>query len=270
MGIKNWEHIDASMQRGYVHAMSNSDVPACIEWKKTWNAILMAMDSGDYGSIEDFDEDFRGQQCIFNWASDYEMALMNATTDDISFANDMISFCTEYLKRSSDKHEHNCLNMRTAIANSYFRLGMVEAGEKAYLDLTSEIPKWGWGWIKWSYEYSSYEENRDYSKAIEILKKGLDVDGVDEVYVIKEQLKEVYEDCGMQEEANSIIIDDCDYGGVPLSEIGNVANTLSKELNTAVNDLITPSIKPTQTKKVGRNEPCPCKSGKKYKKCCGF
>lgn len=21
--------------------------------------------------------------------------------------------------------------------------------------------------------------------------------------------------------------------------------------------------------KVGRNEPCPCKSGKKYKKCCG-
>ena len=25
---------------------------------------------------------------------------------------------------------------------------------------------------------------------------------------------------------------------------------------------------PTATK-VGRNEPCPCKSGKKYKKCCG-
>ena len=23
------------------------------------------------------------------------------------------------------------------------------------------------------------------------------------------------------------------------------------------------------TKKIGRNEPCPCGSGKKYKKCCG-
>ncbi|MFB3142119.1 MAG: SEC-C metal-binding domain-containing protein, partial [Acidobacteriota bacterium] len=23
------------------------------------------------------------------------------------------------------------------------------------------------------------------------------------------------------------------------------------------------------TRKVGRNEPCPCGSGKKYKKCCG-
>jgi uncharacterized protein len=27
---------------------------------------------------------------------------------------------------------------------------------------------------------------------------------------------------------------------------------------------------PTQTMKVGRNEPCPCGSGKKYKKCCGL
>jgi len=24
------------------------------------------------------------------------------------------------------------------------------------------------------------------------------------------------------------------------------------------------------TDKIGRNDPCPCGSGKKYKKCCGF
>jgi preprotein translocase subunit SecA len=27
--------------------------------------------------------------------------------------------------------------------------------------------------------------------------------------------------------------------------------------------------KPAVSKKVGRNDPCPCGSGKKYKKCCG-
>ena len=27
--------------------------------------------------------------------------------------------------------------------------------------------------------------------------------------------------------------------------------------------------KPVTSKKVGRNDPCPCGSGKKYKKCCG-
>ncbi|MDR2709379.1 MAG: SEC-C domain-containing protein, partial [Elusimicrobiota bacterium] len=28
-------------------------------------------------------------------------------------------------------------------------------------------------------------------------------------------------------------------------------------------------IKPKDLKKIGRNDPCPCGSGKKYKKCCG-
>ncbi len=32
---------------------------------------------------------------------------------------------------------------------------------------------------------------------------------------------------------------------------------------------INPKEAPRQTVKVGRNEPCPCGSGKKYKKCCG-
>jgi uncharacterized protein YecA (UPF0149 family) len=26
---------------------------------------------------------------------------------------------------------------------------------------------------------------------------------------------------------------------------------------------------PVQSEKIGRNDPCPCGSGKKYKKCCG-
>jgi preprotein translocase subunit SecA len=33
---------------------------------------------------------------------------------------------------------------------------------------------------------------------------------------------------------------------------------------------IDPRIVTSPRKKVGRNEPCPCGSGKKYKKCCGL
>ena len=33
--------------------------------------------------------------------------------------------------------------------------------------------------------------------------------------------------------------------------------------------LLNPPKTITAEKKVGRNEPCPCGSGKKYKKCCG-
>jgi uncharacterized protein YecA (UPF0149 family) len=28
--------------------------------------------------------------------------------------------------------------------------------------------------------------------------------------------------------------------------------------------------KPAVSQKIGRNDPCPCGSGKKYKKCCGM
>jgi Mrp family chromosome partitioning ATPase len=48
-------------------------------------------------------------------------------------------------------------------------------------------------------------------------------------------------------------------GGLPLSEISNIAATASDGSATA----------PVHRQKVGRNEPCPCGSGKKFKKCCG-
>jgi preprotein translocase subunit SecA len=43
-----------------------------------------------------------------------------------------------------------------------------------------------------------------------------------------------------------------------------------KNISTNLNEDGTPAIQQRQVgKKVGRNDPCPCGSGKKYKKCCG-
>jgi SWIM/SEC-C metal-binding protein len=38
---------------------------------------------------------------------------------------------------------------------------------------------------------------------------------------------------------------------------------------TDLDILLNPSKTVTAEKKIGRNEPCPCGSGMKYKKCCG-
>ncbi|HSY19996.1 MAG TPA: SEC-C metal-binding domain-containing protein, partial [Candidatus Acidoferrales bacterium] len=47
-------------------------------------------------------------------------------------------------------------------------------------------------------------------------------------------------------------------------------NKASDIVSEAANDLNKPKPKPKQTgPKVGRNDPCPCGSGKKYKQCCG-
>lgn len=52
----------------------------------------------------------------------------------------------------------------------------------------------------------------------------------------------------------------------------NYKITLEPDKPEDINDLET-LLNPQKTvvveKKVGRNEPCPCGSGKKYKKCCG-
>ena len=42
-----------------------------------------------------------------------------------------------------------------------------------------------------------------------------------------------------------------------------------KETASVSQKVISPSGVQHKGKKVGRNEPCPCGSGKKYKKCCG-
>ncbi|MGD0076906.1 MAG: SEC-C metal-binding domain-containing protein [Candidatus Binataceae bacterium] len=47
--------------------------------------------------------------------------------------------------------------------------------------------------------------------------------------------------------------------GLPLSELPNLAAMLGE----------TSAPAPVTRRKIGRNQPCPCGSGKKFKKCCG-
>jgi uncharacterized protein YecA (UPF0149 family) len=55
-----------------------------------------------------------------------------------------------------------------------------------------------------------------------------------------------------------------DFGeeGLPLDQLPNLAESL-KSARPASGDSFD------KQSRVGRNEPCPCGSGKKYKKCCG-
>jgi uncharacterized protein YecA (UPF0149 family) len=42
-----------------------------------------------------------------------------------------------------------------------------------------------------------------------------------------------------------------------------------EEKEKYLNERMEESKKTPQNEKIGRNDPCPCGSGKKYKKCCG-
>ena len=69
----------------------------------------------------------------------------------------------------------------------------------------------------------------------------------------------------MQKEADKIKLED-EFEGIPLSEIKDFVKSADEQINSFTNEICNQVYGETKT---GRNAPCPCGSGKKYKNCCG-
>jgi len=133
-------------------------------------------------------------------------------------------------------------NRRRALAESYFELGETAKAEALYRDWLQADPRWGWGWIGWSDGYGiTRTQFQDWPRAEQILREGLAVDQVRDRRDMLERLADVCEQQGRKGEAAE----------------------LRKQAKRSV--VVTRVTKP----KIGRNDPCPCGSGKKFKKCCG-
>jgi len=125
---------------------------------------------------------------------------------------------------------------------SLFALGRKNEAEKLYEEIINRNPDNPWFLLNAGdccVEYSekdSAKAKNYYLKALSIAQKHLkDPDGKDELRAVYERLINLSHDTG-------------DRGG---------AEHYERLLNLL------------EAKKVGRNDPCPCGSGKKYKKCCG-
>ena len=209
--------------------------------------------------VDEFDQAFDGEQSIENWAVDFDLELENAMKDSKEFAQMRIDFCTQYISKSKNHEDHNILEMRRAIAESYFELGKYDEGEKLFKEYTEQYPELGWYWIGWSDQYGQFahECNKNYEKAIGILKQALEFEGLQDRFYVLERLDDLYTELGMYQEATEVkqkILDQMKTKNASRSKV-----------------TLPPMIKsvPVTSVKIGRNEPCPCGSGQKYKKCCG-
>jgi uncharacterized protein YecA (UPF0149 family) len=219
------------------------------------------MDEYQINFVEDLDKSFKGLQSIYNWAPDFEMELSNASAEDKSFAQKRIDFCTEFITRSKDKNGHNIIEFKRAIAESYFYLGKKDEGEKLFEELVKRHPTVGWVWIGWSDQYWIFaqKKNKDKEKAVNILKQTLEVEGLKDKFDVLERLKDLYTELNVNEEAE---------------QIQQKMMTESRNSGGGWSPVPFSVAKPTRvgavkTEKIGRNDPCVCGSGKKYKKCCG-
>jgi tetratricopeptide (TPR) repeat protein len=282
----SFEVLDDRMQNGYELLKSSGAVAACRTWLEAWNDVLRLLDKAGIQSTEEFDERFRGTQSLFNWIQDLESELWNAGLDDRQFLSARIAMCEEAMRRFPSDDGLMVENRRRAVAESYFELDETDKAEALYREWLDTDPCWGWGWIGWSDCYRFTRTGRvDLNRCEQILRKGFAIADVRDRADIADRLADVCEEQGRDEEAKEFrqqserrattaevsrtvtsagkVLSQktgVSFGGagLPLSELSNVAGMLRE----------TPTM-PVTRQKVGRNEPCPCGSGKKYKKCCG-
>lgn len=267
--IQNLEMLDDKMQKGYELLIDSTNhrllerinINVLEVWGETWDDIKNMMDKHGISDIKSFDNVFGGTQSIFNWSMDYDMELENAIVENLEFVQTRIDFCTEYIERYKDKNEHNIKEMMRNVAGTYFRIGNTDIGEELLSKYLKDDPGWGWGWIEWSDQYYLYEDNgiKDTDKAIGILKQGLDVKGLNDRGDVLDRLHNIYIDMDMQDEAEKVMKE--------INQIGSKKQVMhSKGFITEDSDINIPYV---AGNKIGRNNPCPCGSEKKYKKCCG-
>ncbi|HEY1336215.1 MAG TPA: SEC-C metal-binding domain-containing protein, partial [Bryobacteraceae bacterium] len=282
----SFEVLDDRVQNGYELLKTSGAVAACRIWLEAWTDVLRLLDKAGIQSIEEFDERFRGTESLFNWIQDLESELWNAGLDDRQFLSARIAMCEEAMRRFPSDDGLMVENRRRAVAESYFELDETDKAEALYREWLDADPCWGWGWIGWSDCYRFTRTERvDLNRCEQILREGFAIADVRDRADIADRLADVCEEQGRDEEAKEFRRQSerrdtaaevsrtvssagkvlrqktqVNFGGagLPLSELSNVAAMLRE----------TPTM-PVTRQKVGRNEPCPCGSGKKYKKCCG-
>jgi tetratricopeptide (TPR) repeat protein len=275
------------MQSGYEFLDARQTTAAARVWLEAWSDALFLFRKARIESIEELDARFRGTQSLFNWIQDLESELWNAGLEDRQFLRARIDVCGQLLEHFALGEDLITENLRGALADSHYELGETGRAEALYRDWLTADPQWGWGWIGWSdCHWFTRTESKDFKRAEEILREGLAVTEVRDRPDIAERLADLCEEQGRRGEAieirkqirktaqaerqkpgvygsgsvlrrkTTITFGD---GGLPLDQLSTVGDLLRTGA----------SQKPVAAQKVGRNELCPCGSGKKFKKCCG-
>jgi tetratricopeptide (TPR) repeat protein len=282
----SFEALDDKMQAGYELRESGA-VAACRVWLEAWRDVLRILDKAGMQSIQEFDERFGGSQSLFNWIQDLEGELWNAGLEDRQFLTARIALCEEGLRRFRTDDDLMIENRRRALAESYYELGETGKAEALYRGWLHLDPRWGWGWIGWSdcYRFTRTEQ-RDWSRCEQTLREGLSIADVRDRADIADRLADACEEQGRGEEAAELrrqakrsaatveVSQSVSSAGKVLRQktqvnIGGEGLPLSEMSNLAAMLRGTSAPATVRKQKVGRNEQCPCGSGKKFKKCCG-
>ena len=191
---------------------------------------------------------------IGNWANDVTMELYNAGRymEAIEVDENILNI---NWGRSNDLFHENALR---DIADKYAYMGNLDKCLELYQEYLTKDPLWGWGWIGYYRQLNEYGDDR-FEKVLDDLYQRVNEgeDFRDKVDLYRE-LGDEYNTLGNQERAEYF------YGLEDADKEKEKANRRSFTMDDYLH-----INQPIMKKKIYPNDPCPCGSGKKYKKCCG-
>ncbi len=258
--IPSFEIIDNAMQAAD-HAPDR--IKKCEIWLDVWDKVIALADRRRVTKLSQLDELFSGTQCLYNWVQDVELELSNGRDVAKRFLSERLRFCEEYLARFGEEHPEIDRGMWRAVAEVHNETGDLETVDRLYREWLAADPEWGWGWIGWADCYWLFTpRERDFSRGEEILREGLAVAELRDRDAALGRLADLYAESGRPEEEQKV------------REQLEALLRVSKKKRYAWESTPSPpkpQVLPqgVKKKKIGRNAPCPCGSGKKYKKCCG-
>ena len=285
----SFEMLDEKMQRGYKLLAANDEAGAAHSWLDTWRDVLVLADRLNLRTVEDFDERFGGTQSVFNWVQDMPDTLWNVGLGNEELLRKRITFCETFLRQFAVDSNLTVENMRRSIAETYVALGDTDKADALFQQWLEADPQWGWGWIGWADCYwTSYVGRKDAEAAERILRRGLAVREVRDRHDLLERLGDLRCDTEAEPVSGAVrhsievspsgraakLRTSVCFGetGLPLEQLSGALDTLRASHRVSRGDAADQGpTRPLHSEngKIGRNAPCPCGSGKKYKKCCG-
>lgn len=250
-----WDKWDDLAQKGYDCFYSQKETEGLQYWQEAWRvfgsiveqisetkAVLDLMDEQDYAYPID------------GWLQDYEMELGNAGK-----YKERIAFCQKVLDIFEWQEEDDSC-FRSGIAESLFREGKITESFDYYEQWITEDPNTINGINSCSWMLF---ENGEYEKAYKLVKNvtwGVPCDVDNSILFMRaKQLADFVE---KKEESQ--------WYQQQLDKFEASLGKWQEEQDGVFDEFTGPKQIPlVKNQKIYPNDPCPCGSGKKYKKCCG-
>ncbi len=282
--IPSLEMFDERMQEGY-RLQEQDAAAACDCWLGVWRDFLTILERSGVRSIAEFDEKLRGTQFVSNWMQDLDIALSNAAARRPEYHRHRGQWAAEFLQRFGGYDSHLTETMRWALGEATWGSGERARAESLFEAWLKEDPQWGWGWIAWSdlHWFPCHNSTPDTARAEELLRRALAVPGVRDREELITRLADLYKETGRSQEAAGLrkhaaemrttaaVVDENQVRLKTTFDIGEEGFPLEAlpQLSAEARRQHSALIQSVSPRKVGRNEHCPCGSGKKFKHCCG-